>query len=57
MVFVPERLSGVDGFGVSGEPGQDVDVSGHHDGTDEVVGSHLNLVVGEQLEKIADVNF
>ena len=57
MVFVPERLSGVDGFGVSGEPRQDVDVSRHHDGTDEVVGSHLNLVVGEQLEKIADINF
>jgi hypothetical protein len=51
LVLVSYRLSGVDGFRVSGKPGQDVNVPRDHDGTDEVIGGHLNLVIGEQLKR------
>ena len=51
LIFIAQRLTGVNGLGISGVPRQDGGVSRDNDGPDEVVGRSLNLVLGEQLEE------
>ena len=41
LIFVSDRLPGVDGLGVPGVPRHHVHVPGHHDRPHQVVGRHL----------------
>ena len=41
LIFVSDRLAGVDGLGVPGVPRHHVHVPGHHDRPHQVVGRHL----------------
>ena len=48
LILVPETFSRVDGLRVARVPGQDVDVAGNHDGTDQVVRGHLEIKTGQK---------